>query len=470
MLNKFKAICFYIIPILVAFSGAGTNAQELKSFAEFGTTLHVGDYTPLWQVSNQHGLASLKDNAYLRGAVFYKQERNNWTFSFGADMAVGAGLDRWVIPQQLYADVKYRWAGIWAGCREIESALLDQELSSGGLTWSGNARPIPQVSLGIPHYIHLTPAVQLKAEIAFGWFCDGKYQKQRVGEGYAYAKSVKYHHKSFFLRFGKPSAHWQFDLGMQVDNQFGGYSVSKDETIDFGNTWKDYFTALIPYNRGEGKYFEGNFLGSEHFKLTYKHADYKLSAYLENFFEDFSGMGKLNGFDGLWGFSYHTTKKQLINALVMEYYQTTHQSGPLHGLDFSEAIKTGGADNYYNHAYSGWTHWGMMNSNPLIVSNQYNCDGFLSLRHTRIKALHMGWKGDIARQWSYRAKMSFTRSWGTPFFPTLSVYENYSAFFEVKYHPLKLKDWSFKASVAFDTGQLYGDNLGFQVKIRKELR
>lgn len=468
MLTKHTAIRVLILLSMIYWHGAVVCAQELSSFAEFGTTLHAGDYTPLWQVSNQHGLASFKNNAYLRGAAFYKQDLNKWALHFGADLAVGAGLDTWVIPQQLYVDVRYRWAGIWAGCREIDSALLDQELSSGGLTWSGNARPVPQVCFGIPEYTYLSPAVQLKAEIAFGWFCDGKYQKRVVGEEYAYAKSIKYHHKSLFLRFGKPISHWQFDIGMQIDNQFGGYSISKDETIDLGNTWKEYFTALIPYNRGEGKYFEGNFLGSEHLKITYKHSDYRLSAYLENFFEDFSGMAKQNGFDGLWGISFHTTQRQVINDVVMEYYQTTDQSGPLHGLDFSEAKKTGGADNYYNHAYSGWTHWGMMNSNPLIVSNRYNKDGFLSLRHTRIKAFHLGWKGDIARQWSYRAKISFNRSWGTPFYPTLNIYENFSSFFEVKYQPLKLEGWSMKASFAFDTGSLYGDNLGFQLKIRRD--
>ena len=181
-------------------------------------------------------------------------------------------------------------------------------------------------------------------------------------------------------------------------------------------------------------------------------------------------MGKLNGMDGLWGIEVNMKNFKPITDLVVEYYQSTNQSGPMHGWDFSIVGKTGGADNYYNHAYSGWTHWGMMNSNPLIVANIYNKDGFLSLRHTRIKAMHIGWKGEIAPQVDYRAKFSFNRSWGTPVEPTAQILENFSGFAEVIYKPNKLKGWRFTGSLAFDTGDLYGDNFGFQLKIRKTLR
>lgn len=48
-----------IIFCLMVFLFIGKNtmlAQQLSSFVEYGTTLHTGDNTPLWQVSNQQGL------------------------------------------------------------------------------------------------------------------------------------------------------------------------------------------------------------------------------------------------------------------------------------------------------------------------------------------------------------------------------------------------------------------------------
>lgn len=59
-----------IIFCLMVFLFIGKNtmlAQQLSSFVEYGTTLHTGDNTPLWQVSNQQGLTSLDNNTYIRG-------------------------------------------------------------------------------------------------------------------------------------------------------------------------------------------------------------------------------------------------------------------------------------------------------------------------------------------------------------------------------------------------------------------
>ena len=172
--------------------------------------------------------------------------------------------------------------------------------------------------------------------------------------------------------------------------------------------------------------------------------------------------------DGLWGIEFKTENQQAIKGVVVEYFQSTHQSGPMHGVDFTVVEKTGGADDYYNHyAYSGWAHGGWGNGTPLIASPIYNEDGYLGFYFNRVKAVHLGWKGDITKEWCYRAKMSFNRTWGTPFKPSAEILENFSTFVEFKYNPHQWKDWSCTGSMAFDIGGIYGNNLGFQLKIRK---
>ncbi len=471
MLKLIKNRCNLLLVLAVSLMlNTGVCAQSLDTFAEFGTTIYAGDYVPLWQNSLQHGFSSLKNNTYLRGGVFYKDTINEaWRVDAGVDLGVAYGFESVFMLQQGYADVRYKWIGAWAGLREIESPLLNQELSSGGLTWSGNARPIPQIALGVFDYVYLWPWLQFKAELSYGWFTDGKYLQDHRRVNHQFVKKVKYHHKSFFFKIAKPQSKWSFDVGMTIDDQFGGLVIENGVTVeDLGSGFKDYISALIPMNGGEGEYFNGNYLGSEHFKVTYKDADYTFSAYLENYFDDLSGMGKQNGMDGLWGIEFKTTKRQAINGMVLEYFQSTHQSGPLHGLDFSDATKTGGADDYYNHFYyAGWSHWGMGLGTPLIASPLYNADGDLRFLLNRVKAVHLAWKGDFARDWSYRAKMTFNRTWGTPFKPTLEVLDNFSGFVEFAYFPHKLEGWGFKASAAFDTGSIYGDNIGFQLKVRK---
>lgn len=459
---------YKIFPIILLFLTGNIYAQNLETFVEYGATVHAGDHTPLWQVSNQQGLSSIKDNTYIRGGVFYNKELRSWKAKAGIDIAVATGFSSTFILQQAYADIRYKWIGMWAGSREISTDLLNQQLSSGGLVWSGNARPIPQICIGILDYVHLAPKVQFKAQISYGWFTDSKYQDKHVGEKYYYARKIKYHQKSFYLRFGQPTGHWIFDIGMRMDNQFGGYALRGINNGNLGNNWKDYLNALIPRNGGEGEYFDGNYLGSEHIKLTYQHETSSFSAYLENFYDDFSGMGKLNGMDGLWGVEYKTNNQQWINNLVLEYYQSTNQSGPMHGIDFSEIKKTGGADDYYNHVvYAGWSHWGIGMGSPFVASPIYNKNGDPTFLYNRVKAIHLGWSGNITSEWTYRAKLSFNRTWGTPFKPIPEILENFSTFAEFKYVPNKWQGWSFTGSVAFDIGDIYGDNLGFQLKIHK---
>lgn len=212
---------------------------------------------------------------------------------------MAAGFTSTFIIQQAYADIRYKWFGLWAGNKEIDSSLLNQQLSSGGLTWSGNARPIPQIAIGIFDYVRIAPKVQLKAELSYGWFTDTKYQEKHVGDEHSYTRKIKYHHKSFFLRFGKPEGKWLFDIGMSLDAQFGGYKVRGRDEGDLGNGWKDYWNVLIPQSGGDDSpggeqvWYQGNYMGSEHVKLTYKHNNFFLSALFEKIIMMvFPGMGK----------------------------------------------------------------------------------------------------------------------------------------------------------------------------------
>lgn len=109
----------------------------------------------------------------------------------------------------------------------------------------------------------------------------------------------------------------------------------------------------------------------------------------------------------------------------------------------------------------------MANGNPLLRAPVYNEDGNMSFRYNRVKALHIGWSGEISDEWSYMAKLTHNRTWGTHGAPTLDILENFSAYAAFQYVPAKLKTWAFHASLGLDTGDIYGDNFGFQMRVRK---
>lgn len=91
----------------------------------------------------------------------------------------------------------------------------------------------------------------------------------------------------------------------------------------------------------------------------------------------------------------------------------------------------------------------------------------MAFRYNRIKAFHLGWGGDVLPDLTYHAKISYNQTWGTPFKPLPEVLENFSAFVGFRYAPKKIRGWDLTMSGAFDIGEIYGDNLGLQIKIRK---
>lgn len=469
----------YLLAFLLLGGGNAMAQKERKldPFVEYGATVHTGDNTPLWQVSNLQGLASLDNSTYIRGGVFYHDQWGKWTVSGGLDLVAAAGFNSGI--QQAYADFRYKWLGIFAGSKEMTAPLINSRLSSGELTWSGNSKPIPQIMIGISEYLYLLPRLAIKGEISYGWFTDSNWMEghTHLAAGGWYTKNIKYHHKEGFVRIGVPGGKWQLDFGMTLDTQFGGQMVTASGVTDLGNSLKDYFRIFIPGAAGEDKpandalFYQGNFVGTEQIRGTYRGKEVAVSLYLDNYFEDFSAMGKQNGWDGLWGLELKFKRFRPINNIVLEYLQTTNQSGPLHGLHEPEegpVHKTGGSDNYYNNGlYPGWAHWGMANGNPLLRSPIYNENGTLSFKYNRVKAVHLGWSGEISDEWEYMAKLTMNRTWGTHGAPTLDILENFSAYAAFQYRPAKLKTWAFHASLGLDTGDIYGDNFGFQLKVRK---
>ena len=469
--------CLLAFLLLGGGNAMAQKERKLDPFVEYGATVHTGDNIPLWQVSNLQGLASLDNSTYIRGGVFYHDQWGKWTVSGGVDLVAAAGFNSGI--QQAYTDFRYKWFGIFAGSKEMTAPLINSRLSSGELTWSGNSKPIPQIMIGIPEYLYLLPRLAIKGEISYGWFTDSNWMEAHtnLAAGGWYTKNIKYHHKEGFVRIGVPGGKWQLDFGMTLDTQFGGQMVTASGVTDLGNSLKDYFRIFIPGSAGEDKpvndalFYQGNFVGTEQIRGTYRGKEVAVSLYLDNYFEDFSAMGKQNGWDGLWGLELKFKRFRPINNIVLEYLQTTNQSGPLHGLHEPEegpVHKTGGSDNYYNNGlYPGWAHWGMANGNPLLRAPIYNEDGTLTFKYNRVKAVHLGWSGEISDEWEYMAKLTMNRTWGTHGAPTLDILENFSAYAAFQYRPAKLKTWAFHASLGLDTGDIYGDNFGFQLKVRK---
>lgn len=450
-------------------------------------------FAPYYMASNRHGIISQGDNALLRVVAKRKiQLEDRFCYGFGVDFVGGwsnsTDYSRWnsgewtahaehpahVWVQQLYGEVKYRGVFLTAGLKERSSALLNQRLSSGDLVESGNSRPIPEVRAGFVDFQNIPFTngwVQIQGEISYGKLVDNEwvrnhynYYQQHIAQGALYS------YKRCYFRTN-PSKPFSATVGMQVGAMFGGdaqwyYDGAMTSERHYSSAIKQFFKMLVPTDGGQ-EYYAGSSLGSWDVLLRYNLKNgMTLKGYMQKPWEDGSGIGFLNGFDGLWGLELNTNCRGYVSGVVLEYLDFTNQSGAMH-WDPDDNVGTNitnraeGADDYYNnHEYNPWAYYGMAIGSPFLQSPIYNTDGALMFKHNRVRGFHAGVQGSLGDNLDYRLLGGYRRSWGSGYQPAIEPKSDTSVMVEASYRLQTVKGMSVKAQVAYDHGSLYGNNFG----------
>lgn len=462
--------------------------DSIQYRAELGTTLSGGAHTPFWLNANRYGFSSVeRNNVWLRLSAFKHEDRQK-DFSWGAgiDMGVAYRFQSVFVPQQLYAEVRYRCLDAMIGAKEIDDGFLSRELSSGALTQGWNAHPIPQFRIGIFDYANVWGCKDLfaiKGHIAYGIYDDDWWIKRWANPDFNYTLGSLYCSRAIYFRIGNTAKFpLEGELGIVMDSQFGGKRWIADGKG--GGRWsknpsgpKAWLKALIPLHGGSSSSaedqanVEGNFLGNWSFSLRWQAPEgWMVRAYYQHFFEDHSMLFfDYPWKDGLYGIEGRLPENPVVSELLYEFLYMKDQSGPVY-WDHNSKIdyQVSGRDNYYNnYAYNGWQNWGQAIGNPLLTSPIYNANHRMGFLSTRIISNHFGFKGEPSKQVAYRVLLSHTRSWGTYENPFPKVKSDFSWLAEVKYHPEKLKGWEASFSLAGDHGSLLGNSLGGMLSISK---
>ena len=459
-------------------------------FGQFPLTYNIetniisgnGNYTPFYLMNNQHGQVSFNpNNGYLRAGIHKDIDINQrFSYGFGLDIIGAYNNDSPIYLQQIYGNLKYRCLGLSIGTKETGNLIQNDQLSSGSMIWSGNSRPIPQISIGIPRFVNIPLTnewVQIKGEISYGAFFEKKYQDKHRHDNSMYTNKLLYHRKYLMLKFEKDKPFYGI-IGIDMAAQFGGttYNYPGEPIIKFRSDLKAFLQVFIPMSGGANDpgidqvNIVGNHLGSYLMEFGYKQKDWRSKIYYEHFCDDHSGMIFKNKFDGLWGLEFSTHHQWPITGFVFEVMNSTNQSGPFLWDKTDEIpIQVSGGDYYYGHVcYNGWTHQGHTIGNPFITSPGYNTDGYLGFKSSRVRAFHVGFNGYVIPELKYRVLAGHQRGWGTPFVPFTHIAHEFSTLIDFDYQPKKLKGWNFNLAGAFDKGTLFGDNWGIQIGIRKE--
>ena len=449
--------------------------------------------TPFWLLNNRWGLSSLsRRNGYLRAGLFRDMDhKDRFSWGFGADIVWPVHFTSRFVIQQLYGEVRYRSLQLTVGSKERYIGVVNEELGSGDMTFSQNARPVPQVFLSMPEYEWVPYArhwLAVKGFFSIGMQTDWRWQRDHVGPKGRWAEHVMFNTKGLFLRVGDPERH-QFTVegGLEMGTQFGGKvhyfdeNDNKFKTIKMPTDFKNIVKATLgvsggdsndPNQAGEISNAYGNTVGEWSAAVTYRPrgTEWAFRTYYQHYFDDHSMLFFNHKWrDMLLGVEITFPKNRIIDQFVYEYLMTKDQSGPVywdHTPDIPEQVS--GRDNYYNHyIYSGWQHWGMGLGNPLLISPIYNADNSLFFYHNRIKGHHFGFKGSPTDELHYRVLISATRSWGSYEKPTRDILHNFNALLEVTYSPRRISGLDFRLGLACDAGKLLGKSYGAMLTIKK---
>ncbi len=471
-----------------------------------GMTLNAGggEFAPYYMASMRGGTVTQPYSALLSAELSHKMDTTK-RFSWGCGAEVWGGYsssteydlydataDVWlknkqhpprVWLEQLYGELKWRGVFLTLGIKRYGSYIISDDLSSGDLIRSSNARPAPGMSVGFVNYqtVPFTKGwLQVIGEVSYYKMNDSRWLENHFNHYNRFITTGTWlHYKSIYFRTN-PLKPFVFTIGTQAACQFGGLNKTYvngrvTEEIKMDVTMKTFFRTIIAGRGGKNPgdvFVEGNHLGTIDVSMEYRFKNgSRIRGYYQSPWEDGSGMLQANGVDGLWGVEYRSAKPALVRGAVVEFISLLNQSGPLHfnANDYGGSPIVGkatGCDDYYNnYCYNGYAAFGMSLGSPFVRSPLYNTDGYIAFTDNLVRGFHVGLAGDFTGEVGYKAMLSYRKSWGTPFVPRLRAVHNTSAMIEARYAPRRVPGLQIAISAALDRGDLYGDNTGAMLTV-----
>lgn len=486
----------------VLLAAATTVAQPRLDYdVSLSATASSGDFAPSLLSALNQGKNPMKNSVLLEASVIRPLDLGRrFSWSAGVDVVTGYNSDAryrhydgdsWTTQswrpgafriQQLFGELKYRSVYLYAGMKNEFSKIVDSELSSGDLIYSGNARAIPGVGAGFLDFQNIPFTrgwVQIEGRIMYGRMCDNDFVERQFNHYNEHiALSTYYVYRRCYFRTN-PSQPLSVTVGMQTAGFFGGrtYWYGGGKLLreqNRGFRFKDVCKMFFPITGNGDEFIEGSSLGSWDFKARYTiNADNEVSAYFEWPWEDGSGIGRRNGWDGLWGIEYRRSGRHIVNKAVAEYIDFCNQSGPLHYATGDHPGTTipsdvNGGDNYYNNnTYNSYVNYGMSIGSPFLVAPLYNLDGYPAYIFNRLRGFHAAVSGAIGGKIDYIAKISYQKGYASGRLPFAHARENFSFMAGADYNASSLlRGLAFGCRIGLDSGKLRGDSFGATLAVR----
>jgi hypothetical protein len=330
----------------------------------------------------------------------------------------------------------------------------------GSMYFSGNATPVPQISVELPTFTAVPRTngfVAVKAYFSYGWLEEDRFVRR-----------ARLHAKYLYVRVLPESAPVQGYAGLIHNVVWGGTHPSGPLPSSF----RDFVRVVLaragdPDSAPNGEVVNtlGNSLGGYEFALGFHTRGLEGTIHRLFFLETSPhgvGIYMRSPWDGVWGVHIRTRdRRRLVNGVLWEHAYTKRQ-----GSKYSEG-EPPGADDYYNNFLfkSGWTYFGRTIGLPLLFPDGEH----LGVVNNIVIAHHLGLEGQLFPGLDYRTLFTYSRNYGARTncnddgcsgpAPLLTPRrDQVSMLYEVE--GALTPRLAFQAAVAVDLGEVYRDNVG----------
>lgn len=441
----------------VAMHKSDVGGDTIGYAAEISAVASLGAGSPFWMQALESGnISSDSYSGNITFAVYKKATRPSRWYDYDFGLALTGRFDTEYIVgyfRSLYAHIRLYVVDITAGIKPLIVGSQNPQLTTGGLMFSGNAYPIPRVSIGLDKYVPfpgLYGYLEVTGGLTHGWFVDNSLLDPSV-----HTTNALLHYKFAGIRVG---GSLPINIGYELHHvgQWGGISPYYGKFSTSWDTYKHIFLAQGGGNNlSDQLNAEGNHIGMQELSIVAKWTHWNIIAYWQTIFEDKSAnfIGRTNQQDGLWGIALQQNEWPFLNAVTVEFLNTTRQDGPWHDRDGQ--VYGGRSGYYYNSSYKqGWTHFGHTIGNSMMTPD-----------NNRVRVCFVGASGDIYG-FKYRIITSHARNWGTYDNPNYST--NTACMLEVKKQVGKAWGLDFGLRMAADIGTQYGNRFGAMITISKQ--
>ncbi len=486
-----KALTVILICLSLTIKAQQNLQKKFNYQFELGSYFSLTNKLPFWQASNQFGSIPSNLPAFLcRQSIKTKKDTLNkfFKFDYGFETVTILGKKPQLLLPEAFLCTKLGKFEFYVGRRKEMFGIVDTLMSSGSVSWSGNAMPIPKVQIGIPNYTKFFfKWLSFKATYSHGWFGNQLSSKDYF-----------LHQKTIFFKIGKPTSKLNLFGGIVHNVQWGGKTKkfindNDDRLLNgrFPQDWFVYGNVVLPlknlwsfspkfssYNAFETTNHFGNHVGSVDVAGEIKFTKSRLLLYKQFVFDDGQLFGLTNTDDGLYGISFTPNPKSSFKKIVFEYLFTKNQGRYEAGLAQLLSLKDRHPNEesfLFNHQqyFDGWSYERRTIGTPFLTAEENlrfekqidNSNVFVN--NNRVWAFYGGLLNQIggiqlSNRLSYSMNFGNSSLLGKVIVPVSQISYSVNTIIPMK----KLKS-DLNINIAVDHGDLIKDNFGSYISIIK---